>query len=237
MMRLEYLFQQLFAFSQSPQAKDQHVALGALFQLMDVCDRGDCRTWVLQELEKQKMSLESYRDFPEIDTSALDATIKKLNLVAHNLASGNKLGTHIRENSWLLTLRNRFLMPGTTSPMDFPAYAAWLSGNEQERMRVIQGLVRPFMPLYEAIQQSLALLRDAAEPQMESSKANGVFEKSIGGKVYQMVRIWVPSGQRIYPEISGNKHVVMIRFFRISENFRQQLMSEPLGFKMALCQI
>lgn len=237
MMRLEYLFQQLLAFSQSSRAEDQHVALGALFQLLDVCDRGDCRTWVLQELEKQKMSLESYREFPEIDTSALDATIKKLNTVAHNLASGNKLGTHIRENSWLLTLRNRFLMPGTTSPMDFPAYAAWLSGPEQDRVRVIQGLVKPFLPLYEAIQQSLALLRDAAEPQTECSKSNGIFEKSIGGKVYQMARIWVPSNRRIYPEMSGNKHMVMIRFFRINDNFSHQLLNEPLAFKMALCQI
>lgn len=237
MMRLEYLFQQLFSFSQSPDAKDQHVALGALFQLLDVCDRGDCRTWVLQELEKQKMSLEHYQDFPEIDTRALDITIKKLNTVAHNLASGNKLGTHIRANNWLLTLRNRFLMPGTTSPIDFPAYAAWLSGPEQDRVRVIQNLVKPFMPLYEAIQQSLALLRDAAEPQEESSKSNGVFEKTIGGKVYQMARIWVPSGRRIYPEMSGNKHIVMIRFFRMKDDFSHQLLSEPLAFKLALCQI
>ncbi len=237
MIRLEHIFKQLFTFSQSLDAANQHVAFAMLFQLMDVCDRGDCRNWVLQEIEKHKQSLEAYRHFPEIDTQALDATIQRLNKVAKSLVSCNKLGSHIRENEWLLTLRNRFLTPGATSAMDFPSYTAWLSGRDVERQGIIQELVQPFMPLYEAIHETLLVLREAAVPSMESSNSNGVFEKSIGGKVYQMVRVWVPEGKRIYPEISGNKHVVMIRFFQINEHFRHQLVMEPVGFKMALCQL
>lgn len=237
MIRLEYIFKQLFAFSKGFSAENQHVAFATLFQLMDVCDRGDCRNWVLQEIEKQKHSLETYRHFPEIDTKALDETVQRLDKVGKALANSSKLGSHIRENEWLLTLKNRFLTPGATSAMDFPAYEAWLSGNELERQRVLQELIQPFMPLYEAIHENLAVLREAAEPKMESSKPNGVFEKSIGGKIYQMVRVWVPEGKRIYPEISGNKYVVMIRFFQIDEHFRHRLVMESVGFKMALCQL
>ncbi|ETD68943.1 hypothetical protein V757_09715 [Pelistega indica] len=237
MIRLEYLFQQLIAYSQSPTPASQHVTFSMLFEIMDVCDRGDSRNWVLQEIDKQKASLESFRHTPGVDIESLDKTLLQLTTVAKNLQTSTKLGFYVRENEWLLSLKNRFLTPGGTSPMDFPSYTAWLNGNESERVRVIQQLIAPFMPMYEAITQSLRVLREAALPSMESSKDNGVFEKSIGGKVYQMARVWLPKGQRIYPEISGNKHVIMIRFFRISENFRQQLITEPQGFRMALCQI
>ncbi len=237
MIRLEYIFKQLFAFGQSLSTDNQHVAFATLFQLMDVCDRGDCRNWVLQEIEKQKQSLEAYRHFPEVNLKALDETTQRLDKVAKTLANASKLGSHIRENEWLLTLKNRFLTPGATSAMDFPAYAAWMSGHELERQHVLQELIQPFMPLYDAIHENLLVLREAAVPNMESSKPNGVFEKSIGGKVYQMARVWVPEGKRIYPEISGNKHVVMIRFFQINEHFRHHLVKEAVGFKMALCQL
>lgn len=237
MIRLEYLFQQLLHFSRLPQAEYQHVVFAVLFQLMDVCERGDCRNWVLQEIEKQKTNLESYRDFPEIDDKALDAVMQKLSAVTKPLASCGKLGSHIRENDWLMSLRNRFTNPGTTSPMDCPSYSAWLNIREVERVSVLENLIQPFLPLYETVQQVLDLLRSAAVPEPQSSKVNGVFEKAIGGKTYQMIRVWVPANKGIYPEISGNKHVVMIRFFKINERFRQQLLTEPLGFKMALCQV
>ncbi|NEN76503.1 cell division protein ZapD [Pelistega sp. NLN82] len=237
MIRLEYLFQQLLTFSKSPSAEGLHVAFAILFQIMDVCDRGDCRNWVLQEIEKQKASLESYRTFPDIDEQVLNATIQKLNQVSQQLASARKPGSHIRENEWLLSLKNRFLTPGSTSAMDIPSYTAWLNGNHQDCLHIFHQLIVPFMPLYNAVSQALSVIREAAIPHMESSKTNGFFEKNIGGRIYQMARIWLSANQRIYPEISANKHVVMIRFFRINDHFKQILMTEPIGFKMALCQI
>ena len=237
LIRLEYLFKRLFTFAQSAEAEHQHVCFGILFEIMELCDRGDFRAWVLQEIEKQKVNLESYRDYPEVDVEVLDASIKRLSEVSRNLAACQKLGAHLRDNEWLMSLRSRFLTPGATSPMDMPSYGAWLNSNEPERVAIIKQLIRPFMPLYEAIAMVLKILRDAAEPDFESTRDNGFFEKSIGGRIYQMARVWVPQGHRIYPEISGNKHVVMLRFYRLDEQFRQHLIMEPVGFKLALCNI
>ncbi len=237
LIRLEYLFKRLFTFAQSAKPEDQHVCFGVLFEIMELCDRGDFRAWVLQEIDKQKVNLESYRDYPEVDIAVLDDSIRRLSEVSRNLSATHKLGSHLRDNEWLMALRSRFLTPGSTSPMDMPSYGAWLNSAEPERVEAIKQLIRPFMPLYEAIAMVLKTLRDAAEPDFESTRSNGCYEKSIGGRIYQMARVWVPQGHRIYPEISGNKHVVMLRFYRLDENFRQHLIMEPVGFKMALCNI
>lgn len=237
LIRLEYLFKRLFTFTQSKDAEHQHVCLGLLFEIMELCDRGDFRGWVLQEIEKQKINLESYRSYPEVDTKILDASIKRLTEVSEKLAGAHKLGAHLRENEWLMSVRSRFLTPGATSPMDMPSYGAWMASAEPERQEAMKQLIRPLLPLYEAIAMVLKILRDAVEPDFESTRENGFFEKSIGGRVYQIARVWVPQGGRIYPEISGNKHVVMVRFYRLSEQFRQQLIMDSIGFKLALCNI
>lgn len=237
MIRLEYLFKQLFEFSRLPEPMYQHVAFSILFEILDVCERGDCRNWVIQEIEKQKINLESLRNHPDVQKNLLDDTLNKLNRVSKNLTAVNKLGGHMRESEWLMSLRNRFVTPGATSPMDSPSYNAWMNGSESERLQVMRNLVDPFMPLYDAIAMSLMVLREAAEPTEEVTGSSGVFEKSVGGRIYQMVRVWLPTGDRIYPEMSGNKYVVMIRFFKINKDFEQSFIKHPIQFKMALCHV
>lgn len=237
MIRLEYLFKRLFAFSHNPSPETQHITFDALFEILDVCDRGDCRNWILQEIEKQRTGLEHQRVLPHANRERIDDKISTLEKAAHTLASSNKLGSHIRENEWLMSLRNRFWTPGATSPMDLPAYTAWLHRQASERMTVMQSLIDPYMPLYHAICLVLEGIREAQVPTQAMTDATGLYEQSLGGQTYHILRIWVPKGLGLYPEISANKYILMLRFFRITEHFKHQTLDSRVPFTMALCQL
>ncbi|CAM5207104.1 cell division protein ZapD [Oligella ureolytica] len=143
-LRLEYLFQRLFFFHQnfsvSPEGDES--LLGALFDVMDVCERGDARNTLLQELDKQKNTLQEYRNYPDINLSAIDSALIDLNRVSRELHDAGKIGRAARECEWLAKIKNRYVVPGGLSSTEFPAYQAWLIGNQEQRQRVIRPMGR-----------------------------------------------------------------------------------------------
>ena len=134
MMRLEDLYARALFFSARGEAPDHHAALTALFEITDVAARADLKTDILQELERQKQMLGSLRSNPAIDTDVLDPLLADIDRVTGAmLAQTGKVGAHLRDNEWLMAIKQRAAIPGGVCEFDLPSYHYWLNSDPAER--------------------------------------------------------------------------------------------------------
>ncbi len=236
-LRLEFLFQRLSFFHQhfASSPENDEALLGALFDIMEVCERGDARNTLLQELDKQKLTLQSYRSYPDINLVAIESALVDLNRVSRELHDAGKIGRAARDCEWLAKIKNRYVVPGGLSSTEFPAYHGWMLGDHVQRQAVVDAWVASFNPLSEAVNSLLHFIRASREPEYVTTPPSGVFERALRGQPFQLIRVWVPASGGIYPEISANKHVTFVRLYQLNERLEPQLVTKPISLKIAFC--
>ncbi|MBI3069467.1 MAG: cell division protein ZapD, partial [Betaproteobacteria bacterium] len=93
LLRLEDLYDRVDYFLAKSEAREHHVALLLIFEILEVSGRADLKSDLLQELERQKQALEILRDNPEVSETALDRILWEIDQASSRLfqASG-KIG-------------------------------------------------------------------------------------------------------------------------------------------------
>ena len=71
LLRLEDLFERSRHFVARSDPHDHHMALLTLFEILEVASRADLKSDLLQELERQKQVLLSFRNSPDVAEDAL----------------------------------------------------------------------------------------------------------------------------------------------------------------------
>ena len=95
--------------------------------------------------------------------------------------------------------------------------------------------VGSMMPLAEALQVLLGLLRDSGVPHKVVAPA-GQYQQSLPqGRVYQLLRVRLDSADDLVPEISGHRLMVLVRLMRADADGRLKSVTEDVDFEMALC--
>ena len=123
LMRLEDLFARASYFAAQDAAQDHHASLLALFEITDVAARADLKTDLLQELERQKQMLTPLRQNPQIEQQMLEELLAHIDAVnAQLLGQAGKVGAHLRDNEWLMAIKQRTAIPGGVCEFDLPAY-------------------------------------------------------------------------------------------------------------------
>src|ERR1700693_3224474 len=152
MMRLEGLYGRALVFGDASSAADHHAALLALFEITDVASRADLKTDILQELERQRQLLTPLKDNPAIERQALDALLSEIDDVsARLLAQSGKVGGHLRENEWLMAIKQRTGIPGGVCEFDLPAYHYWLHLEPAKRQQDLRGWLAPLLPIHSGL--------------------------------------------------------------------------------------
>jgi cell division protein ZapD len=91
------------------------------------------------------------------------------------------------------------------------------------------------MPLAEALNVLLGLLRDSGAPQRVVAKA-GQFQQSLPqGKPFHLLRVRLDKALGLVPEISGHRLIVSIRLMRPDADGRLKPVAEDLPVELALC--
>jgi cell division protein ZapD len=122
-LRLEDLFARMNYFLAGELSMEHHVALTTLFEIHDVASRPDLKSELLQELDRQKRSLATLHNNPAISEQALDGILIEIEQASASLlAITGKVGTILRENEWLMGIKQRASMPGGTCQFDLPSY-------------------------------------------------------------------------------------------------------------------
>ena len=134
LLRLEDLFVRTQHFASREDPLDHHAALAAIFEIIDVAGRADLKSDLMQELERQRQVLSTFRGSPEVAQDALDKVLAEADETFSALASyAMKTGQHLRENEWLMSIKQRANIPGGVCEFDLPSYHHWLYLGEARR--------------------------------------------------------------------------------------------------------
>ena len=236
MLRLEHLFDRLGALMARDAALDHHFALVTLFEILDVASRADLKSDLLKELERHKALFNSYRGNPGVEESRLDEVITRIDGAFQRLnALNGKTGAALTANDWLMSIRSRISIPGGTCEFDLPAYYNWQQLLPARRRKDLITWAQTLMPMAEALQVLLGLLRDSGMPHKVAA-TGGQFQQSLpAGRVYQLLRMRIDPSLGLIPEISGHRLMISIRLMRQDEEGRLKLAAEDTGFELALC--
>jgi cell division protein ZapD len=237
LLRLEDLFTRIRYFIDHDDSMGHHAALSTLFEILEVISRADLKSDLLQELERQKRVLASLHNNPAISEKALDAILNDIDRAMTDLLSmTGKVGQHLRENEWLMGIKQRAVMPGGTCEFDLPSYHYWQEQDKKVRHEDLSSWIAPLMPLNTAIKIILRLLRENSKV-FHFTAHNGTFQQIQGGRVAQMLRIHLSRELACIPEVGANKYAINIRF--ISANFaaKSTLFERDVPFDLTFCNL
>jgi len=238
LLRLEDLFERSRHFIARTDPLDHHVALLTVFEILEVAGRADLKSDLLQELERQKQVLLSFRDSPDISEDALTNVLRDIEQASAALFSmTGRIGQYLRENEWLMSIKQRTGIPGGACEFDLPSYHYWLHRPADERIGQLAAWTSPLYPLRDGSAIILRILRESGRPQRMSAPL-GTYQLMLGGKTAQMLRVRLDSSMQCVPEISANKYVLNIRFLaQNGDDPRPKTADWDVGFELTFCNL
>lgn len=237
LLRLEDLFDKTGYFIGAEGPQEHHVAMVTLFEILDVASRADLKFDLVQELERQRQILLSFRNNPDISEEALSGALYEIEQASAALLNmQGRIGHYLRENEWLMSIKSRASIPGGVCEFDLPSYHFWLHRDTAARQRDLSGWLNPMLPIRDGLTIVLRLLRASGRPEQYAAPG-GAFQLMLGGKTAQMVRLRVNRGQPYVPEISANKYALNIRFTTPGSDVRPRQAETDILFEMTFCNL
>jgi cell division protein ZapD len=235
-LRLEHLFEKLDFFMPQFDPWATRVAVEALLELAAITSRADMKGEILKELERNQAALNRVASQPGVDPAALDRVLGDLERAASGLqAMTSPIGQTAREDALLKAVAQRSSIPGGACTFDLPHYYYWLVQTPERRQSRLERWLQDLRPADSAIRLVLSLARTSAPPRQETAAA-GFFQESLDPRApAQMVRVALPVGAALFPEISGHKNRFSIRFKTLAGRDRASQTVEEVHFRLTCC--
>ncbi|MDH2919052.1 MAG: cell division protein ZapD [Sideroxydans sp.] len=237
LLRLEDLFARVKHFIGAQTSSDHHVAITTLFEVLEVISRADLKSELLQELERQRRTLSQLHNNPQISEHALNFILEELDTAMQGLQNMHgKTGQYLRENEWLMSIKQRACVPGGTCEFDLPSYHYWQQQHCELRQEFLSDWLRPLLPIHQAIKVLLKLLRESGKV-MHYSAQQGMFQQMQGGRTAQLLRVNVAANLACIPEVSANKYAINIRFINADYAAKSSVFQGDVGFELIFCSL
>ncbi len=237
LLRLEDLFDRIDFFIAQDGPLDHQVALTSIFEILDVASRGDLKSDLLQELDRQRLVLEALRGNPAISESRLDAVVGDIETTFSNLlASAGKTGFNLRENEWLMAIKQRASIPGGICEFDLPSYHFWLHKSHANRRADLENWLQPFKAIAAALRIVLRVLRESGKSAAMIAY-RGMFQQMPMERVAHMLRLTLKREIECVPEISANKYALNIRFILPNSVQRAKVAEMDVDFDLTYCSL
>tara|TARA_E500000178_G_scaffold356423_1_gene434261 strand:- start:55724 stop:56440 length:717 start_codon:yes stop_codon:yes gene_type:complete len=236
MLRIENLGNRLQELSNPNFPEGFQSAIRTLFELYDLLgNRADIKNELLQELDRQRLQLIKYSGQPGVSEEQLTVLVKEISQAHASLSAVPiRLGPHVMEHEWLGVLRGRISVAGGTCQFDIPSFYAWQKRPTHVKAANISAWLAPLIPLLEAIDLALRLLREGTEP-FHLFAEKGQYEFPLEGRQVLLVRIAIDLQPELVAETSANKHLVAVRFRELDKQLRLQSTEKNVKFALSLC--
>ncbi len=212
-LRVEALYRELrFNLEREPQWASRR-AVANLLDIAAILGRGDMRSDMLKEVERQTTLYNRFMSSPNVDEKRVGGILKNLRALHKGLIGiGPQYLNDLRESEFLNAIKHRSTIPGGTCEFDLPAFSHWLRQPYERRRTDVCNWSKNLLPLCDSVAELLWLLRSSGEARQQVA-VNGVFHHSLErGVMAGLVRIALPAGTHCFPEISGGRHRFSIRF-------------------------
>lgn len=234
-LRLEDLFDKALFFIRAEDARSHHAALLGVFEIVDVTTRSEMKSELIQELDRQKSSLEALRANPAVDSIRLHEILARItSALAEVHAMTGKIGQHVRDNEWLAGIKGRAGIPGGACSFDLPVYHYWLNQPPSMRNADLMGWLGPLLPLKTAVDVVLRILRDSGHVSQHTA-VQGMFQLMLGGRTAHLLRVALDAP--CAPEVSANKYALNIRLLSPDTAQKPRPCEQDVAFELTFCSL
>lgn len=236
-LRLEFLYRKTEHHFHDDSEISTRQAIDSMLEIDAILTRGDVRSEVLKEIERQADQLQGFVNSPGVDTSRLTTIIAEL---SRQRDSVKALGPHylqnIKDSEFLSAIKHRSAIPGGTCEFDLPLFGHWLRQPYEARSEDMAVWLRDLRPLCMAVNQIMWLIRQSAA-ETEHVAAAGMFQHSLDKEANcRMLRVTLREQPDLFPEISGSPQRFTIRFLSWSDiGSRPAQTQRDITFSLSIC--
>jgi cell division protein ZapD len=237
LLRMESLLERANFFAARDDPPEHHAALLSMFEILDVAGRADLKSELMQELERQRQSLGGLRSNPAISEQALNEVLADIDRSVQALhQSSGKIGQELRDNEWLMAIKQRAAIPGGVCEFDLPFYHYWLNQPVRARRADLQAWLTPLLAMQHGIGIILRILRESGRTSQQVA-AQGVYQQMVGGRLAQLLRLRLEEAYDCVPEVSANKYALNIRFTVGGTGQRSRVSQVDIPFELSFCNL
>lgn len=198
--------------------------------LLDLFERGEVRSELVKELERQQRKLQAWVEVPGVDQERIAALRQQLKETSAMLLSAPRIGQALREDKLIGLVRQRLSIPGGCCSFDLPGLQLWLNVSQEKRDIQVNNWLNSLEPLNQALKLVLELIRNSSILRKQTS-LNGFYQDNAEDS--DLLRLKLNLSEELYPQISGHKSRFAIRFLPL--NSENGTVPERLDFELACC--
>ncbi|MEL7024337.1 MAG: cell division protein ZapD [Pseudomonadota bacterium] len=236
-LRLEFLYRQTEYHVADNSDTASRKAIDGLLEIIAILTRGDARSEILKELERQIDQLETFARNPDVDRSRLQTTIDEVTRVRNSVAT---IGSHylqpLRDSEFLSAIKHRSAIPGGTCEFDLPVFSHWLRRPYEARREDIDTWLTDLRPLCGAVKHIMWLIRQSPAP-LDCVAESGMYQHVIAkDSKCRMLRVQLASADGLFPEVSGSPQRFTIRFMVWRDvDHRPSQTTDNVSFRLFIC--
>jgi len=237
LLRLEDLYDRVGFFLEKSHSHAHHACLTGMFEILEVASRADLKSDLLQELDRQRTFLDALRSNPAISEDKLNSVLQEIERAFANLHGlSGKTGQALRENEWLMSIKQRAGIPGGTSEFDLPSYHRWLSHSPERRRADLSDWLATLLPVHAGLSIVLRVLRESGRTTAHIA-FQGVYQQTPADKPAQMLRLSLGDELPCVPEISANKYALNVRFLLPEGVQKTRVYEHDVPFELTFCNL
>ncbi len=214
---------------------DHRNLLIRVLELHSLVSRPELKNELIAEIEKRLVHFKRLRNVPHINRSVLDETLQHLNRSLQELKSITA-DNYAQPLPYIIdSYQQRTSIPGGQFEFDLPAFQHWLYKNKEQCHKEILHVLSGFNPIIDTMQLLLNLLRQSGTVRSTTAD-NGIFELTENNN-YELIVIGISQSLNVYPEVSGSKHRVFIRFLEFTDvQKKPQQTGRDIHFLLTCCK-
>lgn len=236
-LRLEHLFQEMEHHCADETPHGRSAGLRTLLDILSILGRSDQRTELLKELEMHDGTLSELHNRPGVNASRLEDILDQIRQHIDDIESQPPhAALFVRDHEFLGSVVSRSAIAGGTCGFDLPGYHRWLQLSPAQQIEDLRHWSECTFPYRDAITLLVDLIRESADAKPVTAE-NGVYVHVIQNPAH-LVRVLLPAGSTLYPEISAGKHRCTVRFLEQPDvNQRATPVQEDVDFHFARCAL
>jgi cell division protein ZapD len=239
LLRLEHLFEGITYCLKGASLWDNRAVIDYLLEIIDLISRIDFKTELMKDLDRYAQELTRWQRQANVDTERITQLLDQVKNLQENFRINEiPIGESLSQHYLINLIRQRGAIPGGTCRFDLPAYHFWLQKSPKQRQTELNEWLTPLEPLRSALELDLYLLRNNATVSQETA-SGGLFQSTLDATTdCQLLRVGLPIDHPCYPEMSGSKHRISVRFFEQGNARERPLQTEQeVSFELYCCRI
>ena len=235
-MRIEFLYSRLKYFASNLDNNwNTRTVIHTLLEVYSILSRTDVRREVLADLDRYIMQMQRFQSAPDADNNMVNDILEDLDSIKNQVVNiGTDYLIRLREDEFIASLLHRHTLPGGKAEFDMPKYKFFLESDKKSVSIQINGWIEVIKPICEGIDKLMWIIRESNEP-ISTVAVEGQYNHQIEKRTQiSLVRIII-NEKNIYPEISGGRHLIAVRFYSYDKNNDYTQFEDNVNFKISLC--